>query len=78
MQTRQDYTLRISVLSFMGEVRDYKKMQKFEAMQKQKQFFFTDNRPFFQASRTRFERNNFETDSSSLKMSNASMKKQAA
>lgn len=40
MQTRQDYTLRISVLSFMGEVRDYKKMQKFEAMQKQKQFFF--------------------------------------
>lgn len=23
----------------MGEVRDYKKMQKFEAMQKQKQFF---------------------------------------
>lgn len=54
------------------------KMQKFEAMQKQKQFFFTDNRPFFQASRTRFERNNFETDSSSLKMSNASKKKQAA
>lgn len=40
MQTRQDYTSRISVLSFMGEVRDYKKMQKFEAMQKQKQFFF--------------------------------------
>lgn len=39
MQTRQDYTLRISVLSFMGEVRGYKKMQKFEAMQKQKQFF---------------------------------------
>lgn len=78
MQTRQDYTLRISVLSFMGEVRDYKKMQKFEAMQKQKQCFFTDNRPFFQASRTRFERNNFETDSSSLKMSNASKKKQAA
>lgn len=24
----------------MGEVRDYKEMQKFEAMQKQKQFFF--------------------------------------
>lgn len=63
----------------MGEVRDYKEMQKFEAMQKQKQFFFfTDNRPFFQASRTRFERNNFETDSSSLKMSNASKKKQEA
>lgn len=43
-----------------------------------KTIFFTDNRPFFQASRTRFERNNFETDSSSLKMSNASKKKQAA